>query len=276
MVLGAGLILLGSVAAGCGLIVLMRRLAGDTAYFRDSSIAGGAFGAVRGPFAVLLAFVVFLAFQGYTRADTAARNEASAVLTLFRTAAQLPPKTANKLEQDLICYSRTVIQDEWPMMEHGEESAVIDHWLFKTEQAIGELAIQTPLQEQVLSEFFAETNIREEARDERLAEADGVVPVPVWIVLILGGLMIVIYVAFFASPRERLLSQFVMMGTTVAVIASGLLLVAFFDQPYSDRPGALEPTAMAATLKRMEVERQAEPFATEPECDSSGRPVAGD
>lgn len=273
--LGAVLILLGSIAAGCGLIVLMRRLAGDEAYFRDSSIAAGAFGAVRGPFAVLLAFVVFLAFQGYTRANTAARNEASAVLTLFRTSAQLPPETANELEGELICYSRTVIEDEWPLMEHGEESPAIDHWLFKTEQAIGGLVVQTPLEEQVLSEFFAETNAREESRDERLAEADGVVPAPVWIVLILGGLIIIIYVAFFAGPRERLLSQFVMMGTTVAVITSGLLLVAFFDHPYADRPGALEPTAMEASLERMEVERQAEPFATEPECDSSGRPVGG-
>lgn len=274
--LAAVLILLGSVAAGCGLIVLMRRLAGDEPFFRDSSIAGGAFGAVRSPVAVLLAFVVFLAFQGYTRADVSARNEASAVLTMFRTAAQLPPKTADRLERDLICYSRTVIEDEWPAMEHGDESPVIDHWLFETEQAIGDLVIRTPLDEQVLSEFFAETNVREEMRDDRLAEADGVVPSPVWIVLILGGLMIVVYVAFFSSPRERLLSQFVMMGTTVIVITSGLLLVAFFDRPYADGPGSLKPTAMEASLERMELERQAEPFATEPPCDPSGDPIGED
>ena len=274
--LGAVLILLRSITAGCGLILLMRRLAGDDAYFRDPSIAAGAFGAVRGPFAVLLAFVVFLAFQGYTRADTAPRNEASAVMTMFRTAAQLPPETADELERDLICYSRTVIEDEWPAMERGEESPVIDLWLFKTEQAIGELVVRTPLDEQVLSEFFAETNVREENRDERLGEADGVVPVAVWIVLILGGLMIVTYVAFFASPRERLLSQLVMMSTTIAVITAGLLLVAFFDHPYADRPGTLEPTAMEAALERMKAERQTEPFATKPECDSSGHSAGGD
>ena len=195
---------------------------------------------------------------------------------MFRTSAQLPPATANKLERDLICYARTVIYDEWSAMEDGDESPNIDHWLFETEQAVGGLTAQTPLDEQLLSEFFAETNVREETRDNRLAEADGVVPGPVWIVLILGGLMIVVYVAFFASPRERLLSQFVMIGTTVVVIVSGLLLVAFFDHPYADRPGSLEPTAMEATLERMEVERQAEPYATEPGCDPSGHPTGGD
>jgi hypothetical protein len=275
-VLVAILILFGSVAAGVGLIVLMRRLAGGDGYFRDAGGAAAAFGAVRGPVAVLLAFVIFLAFQGYTRASVAARNEASAVLTISRVSALFPPTTADDIQVDLVCYARAIVEDEWPAMQRGSESEVIDHWIFESEQAIGRLEVRTPTEEEALAEFFTEMNSREESRDDRLAEADGVVPTPVWIVLVLGGVMVVAYVAFFADPRERLLAQSIMVGTTIAVITSGLLLVAFFDHPYADRPGAIEPSAMAATLSHIELDRQAEPFATEPPCDSDGRPSAND
>jgi Protein of unknown function (DUF4239) len=269
----AAAILIASVAAAIGLIVLMRSWAPDDgAFFRDFSAAGGVFGAVRGPLAVLLAFVIFLAFQGYTRADTSARNEASAVLTISRTADIFPPASADDIQKDMVCYARTVIEDEWPAMQDGGESELIDHWLFESEQAISRLQIQGATQEQALAEFFAESNVREEMRDDRLAEADGVVPTPVWIVLILGGLCVVGYVAFFADRRERLLPQAMMIGVTTAVITTGLLLVAFFDHPYADRPGSLKPTAMESTLERMELDRQAEPFATEPPCDESGSP----
>ena len=270
------LILLGSIAGGICLMVVMRRLSGGEPFFRDPGAPGAVFGAVRGPLAVLLAFVIFLAFQGYTRADVAARNEASAVLTMSRTSALFAPGNANFLQSDLVCYARAIIEDEWPAMRRGGESEAVDHWLYETERAIGRVKASTPIQQEALAEFFLESNEREVARDDRLADANGVVPEPVWIVLILGGAMVVVYVSFFADPRERLLTQAMMMGTTVAVISSGLLLVAFFNHPYADRPGALEPTAMESTLAHMEVDRQAEPLATEPPCDDSGLPSSND
>ena len=271
----AALIVISSVAAGVGLIVVMRRRAGGQPYFRDSGIAGGAFGAVRGPFAVLLAFVIFLAFQGYTGAREAARTEATSVLTMSRTADLLPPAGADDVQKDLVCYARAVVEAEWPAMQEQGQSPLVDLWMLESERAIGALDVRTPVEDEALAEFFSETNRREEARNERLSEADGVVPSPVWIVLILGGLMIVVYVSFFADPRERLLVQGVMIGTTVVVISSGLLLVAFFDHPYADRTGAIEPSAMASTLKTIEDERASKTFVSEAPCDARGNPQGG-
>lgn len=272
----AGVILFGSIAASIGLLVLMRRLAGGEPYFRDGSVGSGAFGAVRGPFAVLLAFVIFLAFQGYTGADEAAQTEATAVLTMSRTAELLPAAAADDVQKDLVCYGRAVIEDEWPAMSRGEASPLVDEWLLASERAIGELEIDTLVEEEALAEFFAETNRREEARNERLSESDGVVPAPVWIVLIIGGLTIVAYVAFFANPRERFVSQALMMGTIVAVVSSGLLLVAFFDHPFAERPGSLEPSAMTASVDQIESERAELKFVSSPPCDAVGAPAGGD
>ena len=161
-------------------------------------------------------------------------------------------------------------------MERGEVSSTAEEWINETARSINQLTVRTPVEREAVAQFFLEANELEAARDDRLAAADGFVPTPVWIVLILGGLMVVGYASFFADPREKALSQGIMIGATVTVIASGLLLVAFFDQPYADRPGSLKPTAMESTLEQLELERQAKPFAGELPCDSSGRVIPAD
>jgi hypothetical protein len=275
-VLAGVLILVGAVAAGIGLMLLMRRLAGDEPFFRDAGAPGAVFGAVRGPLAVLLAFVIFLAFQGYNGARTAARTEASALLTMSRAANLFPPGNAGFLQRPLVCYGVAVVEDGWPAMERGEVSSTAEEWINESARSINQLSVRTPVQREAITQFFLEANELEAARDDRLSAADGFVPTPVWIVLILGGLMVVGYASFFADRREKALSQVIMIGATVTVIASGLLLVAFFDQPYADRPGSLKPTAMESTLEQLELEQQAKPFAGELPCDSSGRVKSAD
>jgi hypothetical protein len=276
LVLGGIIILFASVAAGVGLILLMRRRTGDQPYFRDVGGPGAAFGAVRGPVAVLLAFVIFLAFQGYTRATTAARSEASAVLSMSRSADLLPPGNAGFLQRPLLCYARAVSEVGWPAMERGEESPLAEEWIAEAQRSIKQVKARTPAAHEGLTQYFEHSTIREAARDDRLAAVDGFVPTPVWIVLILGGVAVIGYVALFADPRESKLSQALVMGAVVAVISSGLLLIAFFDRPYADRPGSIKPTAMEATRDQLERDLQAKPLVGVLPCDESGDVIARD
>ncbi len=248
------LILVAAIAAAIVLMLLMRHFApGGEKWFRDGSVAGGALGAVRSPFAVLMAFVVFLAFQGYLRAREASHEEAAAVETMMRSSALLPGGRA--LDGDLICYGRAVIAQEWPLMRDGDGdgSLIVSHWEYQIEKGIAGLKLRTPVQQEALGDIFAETNSRERARADRLSEAEGTVPLPVWIVLIASGLMIIVYVSFFADPAERLASQVMMAGAVALIVVSGLLLVAFFATPFADRPGSLEPTAMETALDNANV-----------------------
>ena len=53
---------------------------------------------------------------------------------------------------------------------------------------------------------------REEARADRIHGAEGVIPVPVWIVLLLASAVIFVYMLFFADSAERAVVQATMMG----------------------------------------------------------------
>ena len=77
-------------------------------------------------FAVVLAFVVLVAFQSYNRATDAAETEAVATVDLFDTAALLPPAAAERVRRELVCYGRAVVEDEWPDMRESHASPVVD------------------------------------------------------------------------------------------------------------------------------------------------------
>ena len=71
-------------------MLLVRRRAPDGSYFNDGDRAAGVFGVLATGFAVLLGFVVFLAFTSYDAARAGAEDEALIVAQQVETAQLLP------------------------------------------------------------------------------------------------------------------------------------------------------------------------------------------
>src|SRR5919198_4198546 len=112
-----------AVVVAIALMLVVRRFAAPAGgFFTDSDRAAGVFGVTGTGFAVLLAFVIFLAFSSYDRAREKASIEASAISQLDRTATLFPPDARRRLHGELICYARAVIHDEWRTMRDERES----------------------------------------------------------------------------------------------------------------------------------------------------------
>src|SRR6266545_584512 len=94
-----------------------RRRAPEGGFFSDLDRAAGVFGVLGTSFAVLLAFVIFVAFESYVEAKDKAGQEAVAVLELYHTAKLFPSPVRETLDGELACYARSVIDDEWPTMK---------------------------------------------------------------------------------------------------------------------------------------------------------------
>ena len=78
-------------------MLLVRRHAPDGSYFNDGDRAAGVFGVLATGFAVLLGFVVFLAFESYDAARAGAEMEALTVVQQVETAQFFPPSVAGEL-----------------------------------------------------------------------------------------------------------------------------------------------------------------------------------
>jgi hypothetical protein len=270
---GLFLILIVSVVVAVGAMLLVRSRAPVGGFFTDSDRAAGIFGVTGTGFAVFLAFVIFLSFESYDRARESASIEAVATTELFRIVQLYPDEPRVQLHGQLVCYARSVINHEWEAMREQRESPVVQSWIVGLERTIEGIEIRNQKQGIAYGQWFDRASERREGRRGRLAEAFPYVPSVVWAALILGGLLLLIYVCFFADRGERWFVQALMMATVTAMVVTGLLLVRFLDRPYQ-RSGGIKPRAMRTTLAIMERESERlGPQGSIP-CDESGTRVA--
>ena len=107
-------------------MLLVRRRAPDGSYFADGDRAAGVFGVLATGFAVLIGFVVFLAFESYDTSRSGAESESRAVVQMFETAQFLPQPASAQLSGELICYAKNVVYQEWPAMQAGTLSDTVE------------------------------------------------------------------------------------------------------------------------------------------------------
>jgi hypothetical protein len=242
-------IVVGSTVVAIAALLLARRRAPDGGVFNDGDRAAGVFGVLATGFSLLLGFVVFLAFASYDESRSGAETEALMVAQQVETAQLLPAPLSGRLTGELVCYGRSVVHQGWPAMEAGEPGNEINPWgvaLFRTlETARPENATQ----EAAYSKWLDQTSAREEARLDRLHGAEGIIPIPIWVVLFFVAAVIFVFTLFFADKGERAYVQALQIGSVVAVMAATLVALRFLDHPYHPGVGGLQPVAMERTLE---------------------------
>lgn len=261
-----------AVAIAITVMLLVRRFVAPAGgFFTDSDRAAGVFGVTGTGFAVLLAFVIFLSFSSYDRAREKASVEAVAISQLFRTANLFSPGVRRQLHGELICYARAVIHDEWRTMRDERESPIVDGWLARIERTVDGMQLHSDQQRIGFDHWFDQSAERREGRRGRLAEATPLVPGLVWLALFLGGGLIVVYMCFYADPREPALVQALMIGAVTTMVVAGMLVVRFLDRPYTNASGSIQPTAMTTTLGQIERRNEASGSGPARLCDERGR-----
>lgn len=265
------IVLAGSALVAVLLMLAVRRFAAKDGLIADPVPAGAVFGVLGVAFAVLLAFVMFLAFENYIRAREGASREAVAISELARITQLLPAPQGEDLRNDLACYARAVVSDEWPRMSEGRESDLVVGWLARIESTVDTMPLDSVRAEIALNQWLDEMAVRREGRRARLAEATPSIPVAVWLTLVLGAGLTVAYLVVFADQRERWWTQALMVGSITALIVAGLLVVSFLDRPYMEDGAYIAPNEMATTLRLIEAGVEADQAGLLP-CDEQGRP----
>jgi Protein of unknown function (DUF4239) len=253
-----------------GLLVLARRR--RDGWWGDPAVAAGVLGAARGPFAVILAFVILVGFQRFNNAQSSAEREAAAVRTMFNTAAFLDTPQRESLQVDIFCYARAVIALDWPAMSRGRSSQRVDVLERAFDDDLKSVQVGTMLQNDAVQDLFNESTAREQERADRIAEADNRVPEPVWIVLGVGALGLLAYVLLFANSKERFLSQAIMVGAVTTIIVGGLILVWFLSHPYRGETGSIRPSAMERVLDEIQHNPKYAGAELPLRCDAEGNP----
>jgi hypothetical protein len=266
------LITAAAVAVVVGLLLAVRRGAPDGGYFTSGDRAAGMFGVLASGFAILLGFVVFLAFESFDSSRQGAEAEATIVAQQFETAQFFPVADRGDLSNQLICYGRSVVGQEWPQMAKGNAD-LLNPWgvaLFRTLQRVDP---QTPVEQAAFSKWLDQTTDREQARTDRIHGAEGVMPNAVWVAMFFMAAVILVFMLFFADRGERRVVQAVQVGSVVAVIAASLFVIRFLNSPFETGAGGLRPVAMTRTLQTLAQARTILGSVAPLPCDLQGKPL---
>lgn len=268
----SSLIVLASSAASIAALLLVRRFSPHGGHFGDTNRAVGVFTILATSFSVLFAFVVFFAFGSYDRSVNSAEVEAQVTTQQFETAQLFAEKDSSILSSQLRCYARSVVFQEWLAMQRGQilRSNEWDVDLLITIEKVR----PTSTDEQAAFEKWLDLRSdRERAREERALGEQGVIPAPLWFVILISGGIVWAFVFLFADKGEGAVMQSMLIGSVTAILVAGLLLIIFLDQPYNPGSGSLKPTAMEETLTQIDSLSKSMEITMPELCDEKGKAI---
>lgn len=263
-------VVVGVTALSIVAMLLVRRRAPEGSRFVDGDRAAGVFGVLATGFSVLLGFIVFLAFSTYDGSRSGAESEAVIVGQQVETAQFFAEATADELTGQLVCYGRSVVGEEWDRLEAGTLGDAINPWgaaMFRTLRAYEPASAG---EQSAYDRWMDQTSAREDARNDRVHGVNGIIPSPLWIVLFFVSAVIFLFLLFFADSGEGPVTQAMLMGSVMSVITLLLLLLVFFNQPFQDDVGGLQPDSMERVLRIIDQTVASEGLTVTLPCDERG------
>jgi hypothetical protein len=169
---------------------------------------------------------------------------------VYRLAESLRDPARAEIQEQTKAYVRAVINVEWPLLARGQESPDALRHLDRLSQAVGAYEPSGERESALYAKLLDELqDVGDERRMRILASREGI-PALIWVLLIGGGIVTVLFTYFFGLKSLR--AQLMMTALYVAAIGFVLFLIAAVDYPYS---GAVrvEPRPMELVLERIEL-----------------------
>ena len=272
-VVWATLIIAGGCAVAVTAMLLVRRRAPEGGFFEDGDRAAGVFGVLATGFSVLLGFIVFLGFESYDQSRSGAEQEALVLVQQVENAQFFGQPARGALTGELVCYGRSVINGEWDRMRAGTQGDALNPWGVRMFRTLQTVRPQTNTQQSAYDKWLDQTSVREQARQDRIHGAVGVIPATLWIVLFFIAAVIFVFMLFFADRGERAVVQGMLIGSVVAVISALMLLLYGLDEPFHGGVGGLQPVAMERSLRMIDDALGSVGAQVRLPCDALGEPV---
>ena len=227
----AMLLTVGALIYSIGLMLLTRAVYGVDRLSLNNEVAGFKFAVIGVFYAVMLAFVVIAVWEDFRKTEAAVRDEAKAVVDLYRISFALPVEGGAEIRDHLVTYTNDVREHEWPTMAVGEPSDAVIKDLDQLTRAISGVSPGNFQQLAVYQTALKLLAVITDNRNERLDSSDGSMPWILWFVLIVGGLITLGYPAFFGSTN--LVAQILMTAALAVLVALTMLLGLAFDYPFT-------------------------------------------
>jgi Protein of unknown function (DUF4239) len=201
---------------------------------KHNDVAGFIFAAVAVFYAVMVAFVVVVGWEDLSTARQTTYTEANQLANIYWISHSLPSPQGPVIESLTLEYAHTVIDDEWPLMEKEESSPQAQLVLDQMRDDVFAFMPRSG-QQQVLDEQ-AVTSVNElsAARRNRLVSMNEAIGEPLWVVLIIGGVITVCFCLLFGLQSKA--AHYGMVAALAVLVVLSLLLIKEIQYPFAGNP----------------------------------------
>lgn len=233
-----------SLLSVLGLLLVRRRVTLE--FLEAHHEVAGYFVTIYGTlYAVLLAFAVFAVWVDFKEAQSNFELEANQLADLYRMAQAFPEKLSTPIQDALLGYLHSVLEDEFPAMAEGHDSP-------RTFQALQNVwsAYLAGGPTDSKSQIFYDRSIERlnelgNYRRLRILKSHGTVPTILWCVLDAGAVLLLGFTYFFGL---NLRSQALMTATMAGFLAFSLYLIYSLNLPFAGL-ARVSPEAMQHGLR---------------------------
>lgn len=223
-------------------------------FFRDykgesQEITSAKFSMIGGLYAALLAFIVVLGWQDLQDAENACHQEADSAVNLFRLAGGFSDSVRVPLRGKLREYVTVIIEKEWKTIAYGEQHPEANLLYNSIYNQYVHLQPSGEQQSALYSQSLDMLGRFSDGRIKRLLASRADMPILLWVVLVVGGIVTVSFTSFFHSHNMRI--QAAMNAVLAGMIVLILLLVTVLDHPFTGNM-RLQPDEFHEALKVMD------------------------
>jgi Protein of unknown function (DUF4239) len=219
-----------AVAASLLFMIVLNRLWPRERRSEHNDLIGWQLGILGTTYAVILGFMLYTVWTNYGAAEMNVDLEATSLRNIYRLAEGLPEPQHAQIQILCRSYAKVVIEQDWPLMAQNQvptRSHDINNDMWKTL-----MSVKTETQTQIIADDHAlfELSQLTEHRHTRLLQSAFRIPVVLWFVLIIGGVVTIASASMFGSANLPLHAiQVIFFSLLVTLV---LLAIADINRPF--------------------------------------------
>ncbi len=213
-------------------VLLVRRIWPHPTFKENNELVGFTYSVYGLIYGVLLAFTIVVAWQRFAETEQLVLHESTLLSELWRDSIVARPFIRDDIQNHLISYTQSVIDEEWPSMAARGQAHP------KTEKIYEDLwgityrfEPKTKIQEAYMAHFLGRMNELSGARRLRILHSRMEVNSVLWLVLLVGAVPTVAYPLLFSNKHAWV--QVVIMGCIMLLVILGLFVILSLQHPFS-------------------------------------------
>ena len=214
-----------------GLFLLVKKNRQLRRFSINLDIGGIIYGGIVAVYSILLAFIVVIVWEQYQNTGDRIQEESSKVFNLYRASYAFPDSTTGKkIRMTVINYVNSVVNNEFPAMEHDTTSTLTQRSYNQVWAMVYAIRPVTDNEKVWYASMVESVNQFGEARIIRISDIDPSLPPLMWRILLAGGVILILFAMLFKTDDDW--THYVKIILFSIIIVFNLLLVYLLDHPY--------------------------------------------